>query len=532
MKRWFRHPLLLLLVVYAAYAGGFIWNVSYEIQGKRYFFLFDDAMISMRYARNLAEGNGLVWNPGEERVEGFTNPLWTLMMAGTHLLPLPMKDRGLPVEIIAALILLANILVIYQLAMFLSGENRTAAMIAAVFTAFFFPLNHWAYLGMEVSLMTLLVSLSAWLALLVWKRGVSPWLLYIFLATATTVRIDAAVWGVVILGFLWWVDTGRRRQHLLTGASVLVGAVLLQIGLQAWYYGDIFPNTYYLKMTGYPFFWRILRGAVETLSKAGAVLGPLLIITFAVSIRQDDRQYLLLAVYGSLLAYSIYVGGDAWEWWGETNRYVTAGVPVVFALFGAAFVTVREWLHQRWNTPVARRLLNPLLWVLVGCLFLVANKRGDWRLMREAVFLKKPLQVEEHRKILQTALTLDSLVTKDAKVAVVWAGIMPYVLDRPMIDLLGKNDARIAHQPMHIPASGLSLVSFYPGHMKYDYPYSIGKLQPDVIAGFWGSWTEAEQAMEGRYEKLVIEGNLTYLKRSSNQILWDKVAEVRDRENH
>ena len=40
-------------------------------------------MISMRYGRNLAEGYGLVWNPGE-RVEGYTNFLWTVIMAGVH----------------------------------------------------------------------------------------------------------------------------------------------------------------------------------------------------------------------------------------------------------------------------------------------------------------------------------------------------------------------------------------------------------------------------------------------------------------
>src|SRR4051812_33138351 len=39
--------------------------------------LFDDAMISMRYARNLAHGHGLVWNVGESPIEGFSNPLWT-----------------------------------------------------------------------------------------------------------------------------------------------------------------------------------------------------------------------------------------------------------------------------------------------------------------------------------------------------------------------------------------------------------------------------------------------------------------------
>src|SRR5438128_259469 len=39
----------------------------------------DDAFISMRYARNLSLGHGLVFNAGE-RVEGYTNFLWTLIL--------------------------------------------------------------------------------------------------------------------------------------------------------------------------------------------------------------------------------------------------------------------------------------------------------------------------------------------------------------------------------------------------------------------------------------------------------------------
>src|SRR3954468_9274361 len=40
----------------------------------------DDAFISFRYADNLARGNGLVWNLGEY-VEGYTNFLWTILIA-------------------------------------------------------------------------------------------------------------------------------------------------------------------------------------------------------------------------------------------------------------------------------------------------------------------------------------------------------------------------------------------------------------------------------------------------------------------
>ena len=44
----------------------------------------DDAYITMRYARNAAAGEGIVYNPGE-RVEGYSNPLWLglLVVAAT-----------------------------------------------------------------------------------------------------------------------------------------------------------------------------------------------------------------------------------------------------------------------------------------------------------------------------------------------------------------------------------------------------------------------------------------------------------------
>ena len=42
--------------------------------------LIDDAFISFRYAANLVDGHGLVFNHGE-RVEGYTNLLWVLILS-------------------------------------------------------------------------------------------------------------------------------------------------------------------------------------------------------------------------------------------------------------------------------------------------------------------------------------------------------------------------------------------------------------------------------------------------------------------
>src|SRR5688500_675742 len=51
--------------------GIFVWRVRLHT--------VDDAYISFRYARNFARGWGLVYNEGE-RIEGYTNFLWTVLL--------------------------------------------------------------------------------------------------------------------------------------------------------------------------------------------------------------------------------------------------------------------------------------------------------------------------------------------------------------------------------------------------------------------------------------------------------------------
>ena len=65
------------------------------------------------------------------------------------------------------------------------------------------------------------------------------------------------------------------------------------------------------------------------------------------------------------------------------------------------------------------------------------------------------------------------------KIAVVMAGAIPYFAHRYSIDLLGKSDTFIARtKPKPDP-------TLQPGHTKWDYPYSMGKLEPDVITRVW-----------------------------------------------
>jgi hypothetical protein len=67
-----RSRLLLALTPGVVFGLIFIWMSGRDVGEGRRFTLFDDAMISMSYARTFARGGGLVWYQGAPRVEGFT----------------------------------------------------------------------------------------------------------------------------------------------------------------------------------------------------------------------------------------------------------------------------------------------------------------------------------------------------------------------------------------------------------------------------------------------------------------------------
>src|SRR5687768_6579605 len=65
-------------------------GVAWLLAAWRFWFVVDDAWITFRYAKHLASGVGLRFNPDDPPIEGFSNPLWMLAAAaceGTGLDP-------------------------------------------------------------------------------------------------------------------------------------------------------------------------------------------------------------------------------------------------------------------------------------------------------------------------------------------------------------------------------------------------------------------------------------------------------------
>ncbi len=136
---------------------GWLAQMSFTVEGHRYFVLADDAMISMRYAYFLAHGQGLVWNPGP-RVEGFTNFGWTLVMAAVHLLPVPLRFASLGLQLINVLLHLVLTAYVYRFVRPRAGE--AAALGAAALVGLDAPLMAYGLMGFETSLQTLLVTVA------------------------------------------------------------------------------------------------------------------------------------------------------------------------------------------------------------------------------------------------------------------------------------------------------------------------------------------------------------------------------------
>jgi len=549
---------VVLLLVFVAYIAAFIYRTSFVINGVRYFCLFDDAMISMRYAKNLVHGAGLVWNPGGERIEGFTNPLWTLYMACVHLLPVAPEKICLIVQVTGALCLLGTVLFARRIAAAVAPGSGLAQYTAVILTAFYAPLANWCVQGMEVSVLALLATIGAWMVVRNERADGFPMSLYVVLGLGTLVRIDFAVIYAAALAIVLVVNPGRRRQHLMVGGGLLIACLAGQSLFRYLYYGEFLPNTFFLKMTGIPFSDRLQEGGLAFLKFVAGMSWPVFLLPFVgILVRRDWRPGALAILFTTQCSYSVYVGGDAWEWWGGSNRYIAVVMPLFAVMTGISLASLLSaapgWLRLRsrhWRQAAAgvASIIVVFLFFRLndaeGCTGFSEWADGGVYLASAAIgsrpapdaqetldilewmFIPMPLELYENGRMVDASAQLDSLTTANARVAVTAAGALPYFADRTCIDLLGKNDRTVARLAARASLDDRGRRRYTPGHAKWAYPYSIGMLKPDVVLQPWAAPEEAWPYLEKDYRAVKIGEKTWYFLRGSHEIRWDVVERL------
>jgi arabinofuranosyltransferase len=291
-----------------------------------------------------------------------------------------------------------------------------------------------------------------------------------------------------------------------------------QVLFQYLYYGDVFPNTYILKLTGMPLADRISNGLNFIFPFVIQTSFLLAIGISALFLSFSREKLLFVAIFLSTLAYQVYVGGDPWNYW----RMLSPVMPLLAILFLFGIV---QWISDIAGGRRIGHMLQKLpVEVQIGLLAFMGMLVANVFFLPEIVFYDRPFYVSANEHNVNTALALQEITTSDATAGVLWAGAIPYFSERKGIDFLGKSDRHIAKLPPDLSGkvSGNGIKSL-PGHNKYDLSYSIGKLRPTFVQEFkWGGQDLSSWA-ETRYVKVEYKGMLLYLLKNSPAVLWDRI---------
>ncbi|MEM7582041.1 MAG: hypothetical protein AAF560_01560 [Acidobacteriota bacterium] len=291
--------------------------------------LFDDAFITFHYARNFAEGLGLVFNPGE-RVEGYTNFLWTVLIGALHALtPFEAPAIGLALCLVA---FGCNLLLIARLGRILCERSSDVPHLplATLLLALHGVTTSYGTSGLETGAASLLVSLGA--LFLVRGQGVGDAARAgLMLILAALMRPDHglfyAVGGLVLLGDrvpdliaayrggkdgvrgLWRAGGGALAAYAAT-----FGIYALYLLWKLSYYGDLLPNTYYAKSAHLTWFeqGRVYAATFYLGSQDWLVVIFCLVWLARPSADAGVRRFKLFLA-GSFVVYNFYVakvGGD------------------------------------------------------------------------------------------------------------------------------------------------------------------------------------------------------------------------------
>lgn len=281
-------------------------------------FVFDDIYISCRYAENLRTGNGLVFNAGE-RVEGYTNFFWTIICIPITAV---VKDPSFVLKIFSISSALAVVFLLYKTLESYWGNPEKAFICSLLLsTSPYFAV--WAHPGMETSFFSLTGFLAGYL---IFRK--KYFLGFLSASLSCLVRPEGYIF--LLSAVLAYLLTEKPLKVLKLFKYTFLPVIIL-ILYNLWrylYYGNLMPNTYYVKMSGG--FARILPGA--DMIPVGLLLGGtgfFLFLSF-INRRRDFINIYCKAVSLAFFAYSVIGTPDFFT----TYRLFTGAVP--FILFSAS----------------------------------------------------------------------------------------------------------------------------------------------------------------------------------------------------
>lgn len=461
-------------------------------------FIQDDAFVSFRYAQNLVNGYGLVFNIGE-RVEGYTNFLWTMLIAAGLYLDIDPVAFSMGLGLTFFVI---SLIFTYKTSFLLLG-SREAALLTIILLGANYTFSAYATGGLETQLQACLFVVTVYLLLRSLRS--SDWsfraliALSLLLSASLLTRLDSAVLAavvcaVVLLSVLRLKTKPRGRLWRLLAFSL--PALILVGGWLAWklsFYGTVIPNSFYAKQ--YPSLTAaIISGTFFLIYFSLSYLLILLAPLGVHALRQQagrcsiSKMVLLMLI----LLWSLYIaliGGDFMEF-----RFLVPILPFLFvSLAWLAVVFVRRRMAQ--VAVVALVLLGSLVHSATFGVF-DSNMRVETIAQLYGHVKADGENWSGLGKTLGRALDYSSTVT----IATTAVGAVPYYSGLNTVDMLGLNEPWLAR-------NGES-VGFKPGHLRMASLDYLARRGVNLVVG----QMKAKSCLEG--------SNTTYTSADVKNLIW------------
>lgn len=535
--------------------------------------IMDDAFISFRYAKNLVNGIGLTFNAGES-VEGYTNFLWTLLMAGFIALGF---EPIVTAQFICMALSLAIVLLTYVLAVrwwpSTSGEvwGLLAPMLLVLMPPFLLYTARGS--GMETALVTLLTVVAYWCIWRIRHRrsgliagiacaavmmtrpdGVlvlaSACLLLVIrdvikefpsrtdaTSQQTGIETDRVSHRSVLSGIIRYLQTPTQVQ---AGGGLLVGFALLYAPYFIWrysYYGYLLPNTFYAKVGATSA--QVARGVRYTWDFWMTTGGIWLLVLLCLSLvsplytflnRKGRKEHkdrtaeqfgsdspgathdLVLLLWIHLLLTNLYVIAVGGDQF-PLGRFFIPVLPAVALLIYAGIGTLWHTMQTSLLRPATGNLIiiATVGGIFVLCLLHIGNGLP-------ASDSRIPGPIWSHHKVAMKNMDMGHWfrlnTPPDTVIATGIAGALPYYSERYVIDMLGLNDTHIAHLDIATMGQGIA------GAEKTDTAYILNR-QPDYIPASTSWNLQKLERFQRTYRRITIEaplgGNITLYQRRGIQ---------------
>ena len=459
----------------------------------------DDAYIYFVYAKNVANGHGMVYTPGGEKVEGFTSMLWMLITLFCYLLTSHFQ------YVLMALNVLMVSFALYRLVRFIDvyyvKDNKSIISMASLFFLFLVLMVKgyidWTIFSLlETGLWSTLLILCT-VFLLEASMGntkIPRQRIYfsVLLGLLVLTRPESLLWGtvfVILFGFITWNHTKNFRKvinALLFPAGIFILTVILLISFRLSYFGYPLPNTYYAKVSA-NWFYNFKEGIIYFLKyifvyplhvlPVGFALISFLIIVIKQlrNVKRGMEKFAVSQLVNSIivlvaLSIPLMTGGDHFSLF----RLYQPLVPVFFAqLFNIPFIQ-NQFFNIYFNSRKKKYAVLILVLFMLPVIYLMNMPKyfiNSEKIPYKVSLLNDFSFAESHRKESEILNKFFDYIPKPS-FGRIWAGGYAFAYDGETIDLMGLNNTLMAH--------ATKIKIGLKNHASFDKK-TFYRLEPDLI---------------------------------------------------